>query len=148
MLQIAALRAVEKADNLQDPHKVLPWLYQIHRNVITDLHRKRTSEERRKDALASDMMIGHTDMPEHCGCSVSQAGKLSQGYAAILELVDIKGASLKEAARALNLTANNAGVRLHRARAALKLRLLTHCGVSTMRECADCRCTSDGCCPT
>ncbi|MEO0907490.1 MAG: RNA polymerase sigma factor [Pseudomonadota bacterium] len=148
VLQSAALRAVERADSLQDPAKVLPWLYQIHRNVVTDLQRKQASEDRRKDAFASDMMIGDTDMPEHCACSLSQAGKLSQGYSAILELVDIKGASLKEAARSLNLTVNNAGVRLHRARAALKRRLLAHCGVSTMRECADCRCTSDGCCPT
>ena len=139
VLQSAALRAVERADSLQDPAKVLPWLYQIHRNVVTDLQRKQASEDRRKDAFAFDMMIGETDKPEHCACSLSQAGKLRKSYAVILELVDIKGATLKEAARSLNLTVNNAGVRLHRARAALKRRLLAHCGVSTIRECTDCR---------
>lgn len=155
ILQIAAMRAIENADRLADPEKVLPWLYQIHRTVAVDVVRKRTSEERKIEALAAEPQLGvPSSAPDAleesvaCGCSLEQARQLNPRYAAILGLVDIGGASLKEAARSLGVTVNTATVRLHRARKALKEKLMAHCGVQTMRGCNDCRCTYDGCCPT
>ena len=155
VLQIAAIRAIENADRLDDPEKVRPWLYQIHRNVIIDVVRKRASEERKIEELAAEPEFGaSTAVPEAlvesvaCACSLEQARQLNPRYAAILGLVDIGGGSLKEAARSLGVTVNTATVRLHRARKALKERLMAHCGVETMRGCNDCRCTDDGCCPT
>jgi RNA polymerase sigma-70 factor (ECF subfamily) len=52
-----------------------------------------------------------------------------------------------EVARELGLNANNAMVRLHRARNALRERLASHCGTTTARSCSDCGCEERGCCP-
>ncbi|MEM7778211.1 MAG: sigma factor [Pseudomonadota bacterium] len=147
VLQVAALRAIEKAHSLQDPTRVLPWLYRVHSNVAMDIGRKRASEQRLINAMtleAEEPVISEA-MPA-CGCSIAQARQLKASYASILDLVDIGGVPLVEAAQVLNVSLNNATVRLHRARTALKKRLLEHCGVTSFQDCADCRCSYEGCC--
>lgn len=148
ILQIAAMHSVEKADSLKDCRRVLPWLFQIHRHAAIDYVRRTESEQRKLAELEVEPAPEESKAASMCGCSIEQASQLNARYSTILDMVDLRGASLKEAARKLGVTANTATVRLHRARKALKQRLLNHCGVSTMRECVDCRCTSDGCCPT
>lgn len=44
--QTAAIRAFEKAESLQDPARLLPWLYRLHRNIVTDTMRKLASQQR------------------------------------------------------------------------------------------------------
>lgn len=148
ILQIAAMRSVENADSLRDGKRVLPWLFQIHRHAAIDYVRGTESERRKLAELEADPASAQTEAASMCACSIEQASQLNTRYSTILNMVDLRGASLKEAARKLGVTANTATVRLHRARKALKQRLLDHCGVSTLRECVDCRCTSEGCCPT
>lgn len=149
ILQNAALRAVERADALKDPDCVLPWLFAIHKNVITDVARKSASDRRLRDTLAAEpvpVIETHEDDPI-CGCAIAQAYTLKPQHSSILDLVDIGGVSLKEAARLLGVTVNTATVRLHRARTALKQQLSRHCGVTTLRQCIDCKCSYDGCSP-
>ncbi|MEM8925333.1 MAG: sigma-70 family RNA polymerase sigma factor [Actinomycetota bacterium] len=146
ILQLAALRAVERADSLDDPDRVVAWLYRIHRNLIIDVSRKRASERRRVEAVADVPEQTAAPLDDPCDCSVVQARRLRPTYASILTLVDSEGLQLGEAARRLDVTANNAAVRLHRARKALRQEMLDHCGVSDPRECADCRCVYDACC--
>lgn len=147
LLQIAALRAVESAGSLRDPARVVPWLYRIHRSVVVDAARKQSSERRMMAAIAIEVEPTAVEVAPGCACSVAQAQELGPNYASILNLVDIGGVPLSEAARALDISVNNATVRLHRARAALKKRMLEHCGVTNLRACTDCRCSYDGCCP-
>ncbi|MEM9653256.1 MAG: RNA polymerase sigma factor [Actinomycetota bacterium] len=146
VVQLAALRAVESADSLEDPDRVVAWLYRIHRNLIIDVSRKRASERKYIDPV--DEIPEQMDPPaeDPCACSVSQAKRLRPTYASILSLVDSGGLQLGEAARRLDVSTNNAAVRLHRARKALKQAMLEHCGVSDPRDCADCRCVYDTCC--
>ncbi|MEM7273356.1 MAG: RNA polymerase sigma factor [Actinomycetota bacterium] len=146
IVQLAALRAVERADSLDDPDRVVAWLYRIHRNLIVDVHRKRASERRHIDAGADIPELVQTPGEDPCECSVSQARRLRPAYASILSLVDSDGLQLSEAARRLDVSANNAAVRLHRARKALRQAMLEHCGVQDPRECANCRCVYDTCC--
>ena len=146
MLQLAALRAIEKATNLRDPARVLPWLYRVHANIVIDAGRKAASQRRLLVAIASEAEPVAEKADPVCGCSVMLARQLSANYAAILDLVDIGGVPLKQAARALNISVNNAMVRLHRARRALKKRLQEHCGVTSASACAECRCAYEGCC--
>ena len=94
----------------------------------------------------SEATPAETEPGDACRCSLEQARQLNPRYSTILEMVDISGASLKEAARTLGVTVNTATVRLHRARKALKDKLMAHCGVETMRGCNDCHCTERGCC--
>lgn len=146
ILQIAAMRALEKADGLRKPEQVLPWLYRIHRSVMVNMGRKSISEQRLKDALTAEPTSTESEDSATCDCSLSQVRQLNDRYASILGLVDLGDASLKEAARALDITVNAATVRLHRARQALKQRLAKHCGVTSASECADCVCSYEGCC--
>ncbi|MEM1153792.1 MAG: sigma-70 family RNA polymerase sigma factor [Pseudomonadota bacterium] len=146
VLQSAAMRAVEHASSLQDPARVMPWLYRLHRNLIADMFRQQASHQRKLEATAE------TDQSEPvidiCDCSIAQAKGLHPNYAAVLSAVDFGNATLTEAASELGISVNNATVRLHRARKALRQAMFDHCGVTSMRECLDCRCVSEGCCST
>ena len=149
VLQSAAIRALEGAKSLSDAERVLPWLYRIHRNVSIDALRRTAADVRRGacESVAPDELAAIDPPDAPCSCSVVQARGLRPGYARILALVDAGGYSLSEAAAELGITVNNATVRLHRARAALRAAMRAHCGVERAEDCADCRCSFDGCCP-
>ena len=146
ILQRAALKSIEHADSLADPERVTAWIYRIHRNLIIDTYRARTSERRRVDADSDIPEQIDTEPVDPCSCSVIQASRLSTPYASILALVDTDGLPLSEAADQLDISRNNAAVRLHRARKALRVAMLEHCGVTDPRACAGCRCVDDVCC--
>lgn len=145
ILQMAALRAIERAGSLEDPARVRPWLFAIHRNLVTDTLRQQARGARLRNRLEAQEFEG-VSVPDLCDCSVVQARRLRPAYASILALVDTGGASLTEAARQLGVSVNNAAVRLHRARKALRRAMLDHCGVQSTQDCIDCRCVFDGCC--
>lgn len=145
-LQLAALRAIEKAGNLKDATRVRPWLYRIHANILVDLGRKKASERRLLKALAHEPDPGEDRSEPVCSCSVALSRELNANYAAILDLVYVAGMPLAQAARTLSISVSNASVRLHRARAALKKRLHDHCGIASAAGSGDCRCAEDGCC--
>lgn len=144
--QLAALRAIERAETLDDPMRVRAWLYRIHRNLIVDTYRARSREQRHVDTEGEVPDPIETDAEDPCACSVIQAKRLRPSYASILSLVDTGGLGLDDAARELEITPNNATVRLHRARKALREAMLEHCGVTDPRACAGCRCVDDVCC--
>lgn len=148
LLQSAALRAIEGASSLEDPAKVLPWLYRIHRNIIVDRARADSSHRRMLDRFERmEAQASLEEEVETCACSLHLTHTLPSNYAEILELVDVQEHSLSQAAAQLGITPNNATVRLHRARKALRETLAQHCGVKTASECVDCRCVHDSCCP-
>ncbi|MEM6580011.1 MAG: sigma-70 family RNA polymerase sigma factor [Pseudomonadota bacterium] len=147
VLQSAAMRAVEHASSLQDPARVMPWLYRLHRNLIADMFRQQASYQRKLEATTAETEQNEPVI-EICDCSVAQAKRLHTNYAAILSAVDFGNATVAEAASELGISVNNATVRLHRARKALRQAMFEHCGVKSMRECLDCRCVSEGCCST
>lgn len=144
VLQTAAMRAVERARSLNDVERVLPWLFRVHRNVVADTLRAEASRERiLRDVDASP---DPETVPDLCGCSVVQAQRLPASYADVLVLVDAGDATVADAAASLGITENNASVRLHRARKALRKAMREHCGVESPRDCLSCRCVVDGCC--
>ena len=142
---MAALRAVERAERLEDPARVRAWLFAIHRNLVTDVLRQRARRDRLLDSLEAQPSEP-ASAQDCCDCSVVQARQLRPSYASVLALIDTGGASLAEAAQKLELSVNNTAVRLHRARKALRKAMHDHCGVQSAQDCLDCRCTFDGCC--
>ena len=146
ILQLGAERAINGAEAIDDPNQVTAWLYRIHRNLIIDTYRRQAADRHRLDhgARVPDGAIGVTE--ETCQCSLAQAQRLPDSYASILDLVDAQGLSLIEAAARLDITRNNATVRLHRARKALRDAMEAHCGVTDPQACAACRCVDDACC--
>ena len=151
VLQLAAARGIERAATLEDPDRVVAWLYRIHRNLIIDVMRAKASEQKYADTHGelpefADAALADADFDELCRCIMAQTKRLRPSYASILNLVDADGLPLSEAARELDVSVNNATVRLHRARKALREKMLEHCGVTDASECASCRCIDDNCC--
>ncbi len=146
--QVAAMRAVENAASLNDCSRVLPWLYRLYRNVAIDVARSRARRQRLFDEAVEVPDRAEPRPTDSCNCSVSQSRDIAASYATVLGLVDVRGLQLRDAAQVLGISVNNATVRLHRARKALKQRMFEHCGTRSPRDCLDCRCVYEGCCTT
>jgi RNA polymerase sigma-70 factor (ECF subfamily) len=131
---------------LNEPERVLPWLYRLHRHAIADALRNRAGRERLVDSNTAAPDVPAREPSDVCRCGLAQAKRLNPAYAEVLTLVDAGDATLTEAAAALGISVNNATVRLHRARKALREAMLEHCGVQNYRDCVDCPCASEGCC--
>lgn len=144
LLQHGLLKALRHADDLRDDTKLTAWFYQILRHEIVDHARSRGAARRRDDTWAADAATLATDDREAhrqlCGCFESLLPSLKPNYAALLRLVELEGQSVSAAALTLGLTANNASVTLHRARAALRAALVDFCGTCATTACLDCDC--------
>jgi RNA polymerase sigma-70 factor (ECF subfamily) len=68
------------------------------------------------------------------------AGTLKPEYAQALQRVEVDGVSVQAFAAEAGITANNAAVRLFRARKALKKQLEVSCGTCASHGCLDCTC--------
>lgn len=144
VLQLALQRALESSAQLRNPSRAEAWVGRVVRNVLLDELRKRRVPVLPVDELELAAINGEG---LDCWCVLVQAEQLKQEYATILRRVIVDGVSVSQFAAELNLTPNNAMVRLHRARRALKSRLAAHCGTTSVRSCSDCGCEERGCCP-
>ena len=144
ILQAAFLKIVEKNAAPFDRERAEAWFYRILRNAVVDHYRRRGAEARGLEILGRD---GDPEVPlgpdlEHavCACVRDVVGALKPEYGDILRRVDLEEIPLAEASHQLGLTANNATVRLHRARAALRKLLGEVCGACTEHGCLSCAC--------
>jgi len=145
VLQMATQRALERADQVRDPSRAEAWVGRVVQSVVMDeLRRPRSRVVALEDCELSSR--GEAE-EESCWCVLAQAQRLKPEYSAILKRVVIDGAKLADVASELGLTPNNAMVRLHRARAALRRQLARHCGTTHVRSCSACGCEERGCCP-
>lgn len=143
VLQGAYLRALEKSATIRDEESAVAWFYRLLRNALTDHYRRRGREERALDALVRQEVTAEDDamiQDVACRCVLDLLPALKPEYAEIVERVDLGGVPVPQAAAELGITANNAGVRLHRARAALRRQLERCCGACSDHHCRDCTC--------
>lgn len=143
IVQHAIQRALERAEQLRDPSHAEAWLTRIVRNLSVD-------ERRRRDELPPVVTtceaLATEPTEEPCHCVLAQLTHLRSDYSDILRRVIIEGKSVTQVAAELGISANNAMVRLHRARHALRKQLRTHCGMTTAQSCSECGCLERGCC--
>ena len=143
ILQAAYAKAVEQEDVLRQ-ETVVAWFYRLLRNALVDYYRRQDVERRVVEsrgveslgAVANDLELERTI----CECFRGLLTDLKPEYREILERVDLGESSVSDAARSLGVTTNNAGVRLHRARLALKVRLEESCRTCATHGCLDCTC--------
>jgi RNA polymerase sigma-70 factor (ECF subfamily) len=69
---------------------------------------------------------------------------LKPEYADALQAIDVQGLPVKDYAGQRGLSASNAGVRVFRARQALKKRVAESCGTCADHGCLDCTCRLRG----
>lgn len=146
ILQSAYARAFAAHTPLRSEESSVAWFYRTLRNAIIDHYRHRAVEHRLFDPLASEIE-GLEPNPDRaravCTCIHGAIDRLRPAYKEILHdfgLADDTKVTLNDFAARAGITANNATVRVHRARRALKEELLQTCGDCAQHACLDCTC--------
>jgi RNA polymerase sigma factor (sigma-70 family) len=142
ILQEAFVRALARGDSLRSDESATAWFYRLLRNALVDHHRRRAAERRALDRAAVEPTapLDEPLMQTVCACMHALLDTLKPEYAAAVRQVDLGEQSLTQYAQGAGITANNASVRLHRAREALFRRLVASCGTCATHGCLDCRC--------
>lgn len=144
ILQDAFVRTSGKLEDVPD-EALVPWFYRALRNAVIDHWRREGARGRALDAFAREV---DRDVPEAeleseiCACVSRLAADLKPDYADALLAVDVGGLAVKIWAERQGLTPTNASVRLHRARKALKARVVQSCGTCAEHGCLNCSCTA------
>jgi RNA polymerase sigma-70 factor (ECF subfamily) len=144
IVQSAFLRSVEKLESIRQEESVVAWFYRVLRNAIIDHYRRTASNERKFKELAlhfSEEAPSSQIHREVCQCILPVVDQLKPEYRDALKYVDIEESSLKDFAAGHSISENNAAVRVHRARQALRKQVQITCGVCATRGCLDCSCS-------
>ena len=122
------------------------WFYRVLRNAVVDYQRRQTVANRRLDEFAAELEASGQSEQELanvvCACVGRLADTLKPEYADALRRIDVEGLAVKDYADALGISASNAGVRIFRAREALRKQVARSCGTCAEHGCLDCTCES------
>jgi RNA polymerase sigma factor (sigma-70 family) len=142
-LQSALLRGLDRPAPEMDEQGAVRWLYRVLTNAVVDTARRDAAERRALDVASRGAPPWSAPELQEtvCQCIGELLTTLRPEYAESLRRVDLEGRSVAEFARAAGITSNNASVRLHRARAALRAQLLVSCGACAEHGCLDCGCS-------
>ncbi len=145
LLQDAFVRALERGGTIRDDESAVAWFYRVLRNALADHYRRQASEQRAMTWVASTAPEATPDPDAElesvvCQCVVELLDTLKPEYAAAIRRVDLDDAGVAEYARETGITPNNASVRLHRAREALRRQVIRCCRTCVLHRCVDCRC--------
>ena len=142
ILQDAYAKSIEKAGAIRDNESVVAWFYQLLRNAVVDHYRRAGTERKARGELERDTEGSYEpELRDNvCTCVSAILPSLKPEYAEIVGDVELRDRSIAEVAQQKGLTPNNAAVRLHRARAALRRRLIEVCGACSTHGCVDCTC--------
>lgn len=144
ILQDAFAKLIDRPDAAPADEGLVPWFYRSLRNATIDRLRRQGAADRALAAFAHELDARvEPDADIHrevCACITRLAGTLKREYAEALQAIDVDGTPVKAFAEARGLSAGNAGVRVFRAREALKKRLVESCGTCAEHGCRDCDC--------
>ncbi|MBA3455417.1 MAG: sigma-70 family RNA polymerase sigma factor [Myxococcota bacterium] len=152
LLQNAFVKNVEKFDTVRET--AVGWFYAVLRNAIIDYRRRKAVADRRLATLAADVEANaERDDELHrvvCKCVADIATTLKPEYADALLRIEVEGVSVKDYAEQIGISTSNAGVRVFRAREALRKQVVRACGTCADHGCLDCTCVktptgSSGC---
>lgn len=144
IVQDAFVRGLDRLDQVRDEESVIAWFYRSLRNAVIDHHRRSHGAGRGIDAFARELEASAAPGPEvldvACRCVLALATDLDPAYADAILRIDVEGQAVKDYAAAIGITANNAGVRVFRARQALRKQVARSCGTCAEHGCLDCTC--------
>ena len=144
ILQEAFIRGMGRM-HADSEESVVAWFYRTLRNAAIDQFRRRGAADRAYEAFARELQAYEsptTDMEaEICACVSRLAATLKPEYAEALQAIEVGGIPVKAFAEQKGLSSSNAGVRVFRAREALKRRLTESCGTCAEHGCLNCTCT-------
>jgi RNA polymerase sigma factor (sigma-70 family) len=145
ILQDAFVRSIEKSGELRADESARAWFYRLLRNAVIDRHRRSTSAARHLEALAEALNDRHSEVAEAadrtlCACVEQLLETMPPDQSQALRRIEMDGVAVKAFAREAGITETNAGVRVHRARKALRAQLTVACGTCAEHGCVDCCC--------
>lgn len=141
LLQDAFTRGIDRAGTLRDEESVLAWFYRSLRNAVVDHYRRNDARRRSLERFAADLdPVDAETADEVCKCVLSLAETLKPEYAEAIRRIDVEGTAVKDFAVEKGMSANNAGVRVFRAREALRRQVVRSCGTCAAHGCLDCTC--------
>ena len=147
LLQESFARSLDKVP-LESAESAVAWFYRVLRNAVVDHYRRGGASDRALSVLARQLNEqGELDLDERnavCRCVSRLSETLKPEYARALRRIDVEGVSVQDYAVEAGITANNAGVRVFRAREALRKRVVRWCGSCAERGCIDCTCGEPG----
>jgi RNA polymerase sigma-70 factor (ECF subfamily) len=133
---------MEKSADIRKDESTVAWFYRLLRNAVVDHYRRRASRARAHQIFAAE--IPESYEPEFkaaaCECIGEVVSGLKPEYRDAIEQIDLDESSVEAFARSHRISANNASVRLHRARKAVAKHLKAVCGACAEHKCLDCNC--------
>ena len=146
ILQEAFTRGLDRLETLRDGEAVIPWFYRTLRNAAVDYFRRTKVADRALLQFAQEIETSEEPpesfQAEVCRCVTRVAKTLKPEYAEALNRVEVEGISVKHFAEEQGISAGNAGVRVFRAREALRRQLVASCGSCATHGCIACTCGS------
>lgn len=143
ILQDAFARNLDKIERVPE-EALVPWFYRTLRNAAIDQYRRRGAANRALETYTKELQTFEAPpddvSAEICACVTRLARTLKPEYAEVLQAVEIDGVAVKAFAAKKGLSAGNAGVRVFRAREALRKRLAESCGTCAEHGCFNCTC--------
>ena len=145
LLQEAFVKSLESGGELRSEESAKAWFYRVLRNAIIDRHRRQTVANRRLGQLAAELSqdaVGGVPELEQaiCACVGRLLSTLKPEQAAALRRIELDGLPVKDFAVEAGISESNAGVRVFRARQALRLQVEKSCGTCAEHGCVDCTC--------
>jgi len=144
ILQDAFIKVMDRPAQAPADEGLVPWFYRTLRNAAIDRFRRRGAAGRAVEAFARELETHVAPEPEMsediCACISRLAVTLKPEYAEALQAIDVQGTPVKTFAEQRGLSTSNAGVRIFRAREALKKRVIESCGTCAEHGCVNCTC--------
>jgi RNA polymerase sigma factor (sigma-70 family) len=151
VLQEFCLRVINRKDQLREADKLNAWLYSILRSTLNDHYRKNGRTRRLSAAFERERQTdevseaGAEEFAHICKCVRGLIPAMRPDQGDLIRRIDVEEEDRQSVADDLGISAGALGVRLHRARAALRDRLLRHCGCCCEHGFEDCSCPPVGC---
>lgn len=145
ILQEVFLRVHRQLDRLNDPDRVVAWLYQIARNAIVDCYRSSGRRREQPVGLSGDIeLIAPTSIltdnqpsrlrAELAACLRPMLDRISKDSREAVTLVELEGLRQQAAAKRLGLSVSGMKSRVQRGRKQLKKMLEDCCLIQLDRR--------------
>jgi RNA polymerase sigma-70 factor (ECF subfamily) len=149
ILQDVFVRVHRQMDRVNDPRRIISWIYQITRNAIIDHYRKPGRQREIPSGLSAELEgideVAQTSTATHPGdmaepraelaaCLRPMIERLPQDYRDAITLVEIDGLTQQAAATQMGLSLSGMKSRVQRGRAQLKQMLDDCCLIELDRR--------------
>ena len=146
ILQDALERGLGHVHELRSDESAVAWFYRTLRNAVIDQRRRGGTRLKALQAFEAELASAPESSAEThaavCRCVGKLATSLRPEYAEALQRVEVDGVAVKEYAAEAGISPGAAGVRIFRAREALRKQVTHSCGSCARAGCLDCTCNS------